>query len=154
MFVCSCKKDKSRQFVSTAEFLILDKDFPRQFDVSVSTFARVEFCPDNTGYAFESKANFTSEQLADFIYLYLFYSSRYESVKKWQRIAVNNAKAVDILNRPIYSSVCGDVALNKEKAQCVMDFIVKSENVEVFRIRYDEGERSAEKIAKILVGYD
>jgi len=150
---CSHRDNDFKQQMFTPEFQRMEAAFPQQFSVNISSVISVEFCPDNTGYSFEALKGIEPLKLADFIYLYVFYSSQYASVKSWRNSIPAHNGALKILNTPKYV-VCKNITSEKEKAQCVMDFIIMSERVKVFRINYDEGERTSNQVNKVSVGVD
>lgn len=121
-------------------FKALEAAFPGQFTVSKGTAALVEFCPDNTCYAFERAPGVSYEELAGFIYLYLFYSSDYVYTEAWQNkpesAIMAKAIAAKIGPKSCRASAGGKAGL------CIMNSMLSTKAVKVYDVRYDENERS------------
>ncbi|MDD2806268.1 MAG: hypothetical protein PHV33_12000 [Elusimicrobiales bacterium] len=125
---------------SIEAFKALEAAFPGQFSASKVAAELVEFCPDNTCYAFERARGVSYEELTGFIYLYLFYSSDYAYTEAWQ-----NKPESAILAKTIAAKLgprsCRAFAGGKA-GLCVMNSMMAKKAVKVYDVRYDENERS------------
>ncbi len=124
---------------ATPEFQDLEKAFPKMFSVYQDKTIKVEFCPDNTCYAFESTRNVSDEEFAGFIYLYLFYSSNYVYTEAWQKDPKNALMAAGIASK-ISSKSCRKVS-GAEAGLCVLNAYIAEKRVKISDVRYDENER-------------
>jgi hypothetical protein len=144
--VCSGGISYAAGLKSSPEFLSLEKAFPKSLSVADGEVTVVEFCPDNTCYAFKASRGVSDEELAGFIYLYLFYSSDYVATEVWQNNPENAAMAVRI-SAKMGPASCRSVS-GAKAGLCVLNSFMEGNKVKVSDVRYDENERLATPVKK------
>jgi hypothetical protein len=135
---------------SVPSFKELETAFQGQFTVSEGPAGKVEFCPDNTCYAFEPSRGVSDKELSGFIYLYLFYSSDYIHTEAWQSKPENALRAGEIAAK-LGPKSCGAPA-GVQAGLCVLNSLMSKKAVKVYDVRYDENERFAVPVIKAVLG--
>lgn len=133
------------------EFQSLEKAFPKTFSVAEGKVTAVEFCPDNTCYAFEAARGVVDEEFAGFIYLYLFYSSDYIYTETWQSNPENAAMAGRI-SAKIGPASCRSFSGSKA-GLCVVNSFIAENKIKVSDVRYDENERVVTLVKKADISH-
>lgn len=132
-------------------FKALKAAFPGQFSVSEGPGTKVEFCPDNTCYAFEASRGISDEELAGFVYLYLFYSSEYIYTKSWQDAPENASTAAGIAAK-IGPKPCRS-ASGAKAGLCVLNSYMAGGKIKVSDVRYDENVRVITPVKQAVLGH-
>jgi hypothetical protein len=96
----------------------------------------IRYCPDNTCDEFVALSSVTSQQLADFAYLYLFFFSDYLALKEW-REGERAKETADLILNERFQNLCPK-NVGVTKARCVLKRILRKNEVRVYAIRYDE----------------
>lgn len=143
------RRASAGELAAAGSFKALEAAFPGNFSVLKGTDTLVEFCPDNTCYAFEVSGSVRSETAAAFIYLYLFYSSEYIYTETWQGKPDVRLRAEQLANKISY----GECRAKRggDAAVCALNRLLSENKVRLFYVVYDEKERAVSPVDKVLL---
>lgn len=126
-------------------FKELDKKFPGQFDVNISSVdVLIEFCPDNTCEAFLFSKTISPNDLFEAISIYMYYFSSYYLLDEWKKDPKTLYNIQGFLKRK-KTSKCNSKDM-REIARCLLLRMQSKKLLKVFAVRYDENTRSQEEI--------
>lgn len=103
---------------------------------------RIEFCPDNTCSEFKAPRSASFDVLADFIYLFTFHAPSYEQEREWIPKKEVAEYAQGLLSKYRAQAKC-EAASEAKVAHCVLRHLVKTQQIMLNIVRYDEGQRVA-----------
>lgn len=119
------------------------ESFPDTITIKETGRKSIEFCPDNTCDMFVAKKKVSVDVMKDFSYLYIYFFSDYYALEDWRKSKRAFFIADKILKKPDYQ-LCknGD---QRQMARCLLRYLCKKSQIEVYAVRYDENIRSTEK---------
>ncbi len=123
----------------TTSWVRLSSDFGSAITLNASGSISIEYCPDNTCQLFTAKKSVTEKELKDFVYLYMYFFSDFNSLKEWR----TKANSVETL-RGIFNESGNLRCTSKVEvdiARCILKKLSTEKKIQIYDIRYDEGKK-------------
>ncbi|MBF0427703.1 MAG: hypothetical protein HQL94_02160 [Magnetococcales bacterium] len=119
----------------------LEERLPDSIRFFAGKIQSVEFCPDNTCELFITKRSISNETLRDFVFLYLYFFSKYYVLSEW-RSEGDAFGSITYIMKKYKGYPCAKKS-NIIMAQCLLRKLAKSHAIHLYFVRYDENERHA-----------
>jgi len=121
---------------------VLRSGLGEAIEITQTLHPMIKYCPDNTCDEFRGGPGKQLEDVADFAFLYLWYISDYAYLESWRQQSSQPEVQASLAR---LASTCSK-AEEHERVVCTLRRLARDAEIQVFFIRYDEGQVSEERV--------